>query len=88
MCFIPPESLNLFSNTNMLFENVIPVGLYCYTVNNDGDIITCCYWKYDNSKPKQENGYCEYLGYGDWECDHLSLLWDKCKECGINIDNE
>ena len=41
-----------------------------------------------SDQPEQENGYCSYLERGDWEADHLSLLWDQCKECGINMDDE
>lgn len=59
-------------------ENKIPKGHYCYD-----DKGTCPYWDIDNTKLYQENGYCNYLGKGDWDLD-LSLLWDMVKECRIN----
>ena len=31
-------------------------------------------------------GYCHYLKTGDWFDDGTLLLWDMCKECGINHD--
>lgn len=62
-----------------LDKSKIPRGIYCYDENG-----TCPYWGYNPTKPKQESGYCEYLEYGDWECERLSLLWDMCKECGVN----
>jgi len=62
--------------------NKIPKGAYCYDENG-----TCPFWELRDDKPKQQNGYCRYLNEGDWECKGLSLLWDQCKECGINIDD-
>jgi hypothetical protein len=32
------------------------------------------------------NGYCHFMESGDFESEGLSLLWDMCKECGINDD--
>ena len=64
-------------------EKYIPKGLYCY---NEKQV--CPFYDKDPNKPKQENGYCHYLKIGDWEQEHLSLLWDMCKECDINDDME
>lgn len=37
----------------------------------------------------QSNGYCHLLGKGDFEvANRLGILWDGCKECGINEDLE
>jgi hypothetical protein len=36
----------------------IPNGDYC-----DG----CPFWSMDESKPERMNGYCSYLGKGDWD---------------------
>ncbi|MCK9441803.1 MAG: hypothetical protein M0Q13_10340 [Methanothrix sp.] len=59
----------------------------------------CPYLSLNPNKPNQMNGYCSFLEYGDWDSEisenipegfplsALSLLWDQCKECGIN-DNE
>lgn len=59
----------------------IPKGIYCYDKNG-----VCPYWSRNPDYPNQENGYCSYLMRGDWEANHLSLLWDQVKECGINDD--
>lgn len=70
----------------------IPEGDYCYTLlaivrNGRGmKIKTCPYWELMLDKPEQDNGYCHYLKYGDWEHNGLGLLWDQVKECGVNID--
>ena len=69
-------------------ESVIPRGLYCYSWISKGHIKACPYWSSRPDKPKQENGYCSYLGYGDWEGNGLSLLWDMVKECGVNEGDE
>ena len=35
----------------------------------------------------QMSGYCYYLNQGDFSFGHsTNLLWDGCKECGINED--
>ena len=80
-------------------KSIIPRGPYCYDENGD-----CPYWSLDKDRPRQRNGYCAYLGKGDWDLNEervwidpkgneisgkeiglpLSLLWDQCKECGIN----
>jgi hypothetical protein len=41
-----------------LARRLIPKGLYC-----DG----CPFWFVDKTHPEQENGYCSYLGKGDWD---------------------
>lgn len=62
---------------------VIPTGCYCYSHVN-GKQVNCPYWSMRPDKPVQDNGYCAFLGRGDWESEHISLLWDQVKECGIN----
>lgn len=57
----------------------IPNGLYCY--DNSG---VCPYWTIVPDRPQMENGYCAYLGAGDWQFG--GLLWDQVKECGENDD--
>jgi hypothetical protein len=72
-------------------ESVIPEGFYCYTP--DGPlpggggikIKLCPYWSFREDKPEQENGYCSFMGVGDWEQNGPSLLWDQVKECGIKM---
>jgi len=67
--------------------SIIPYGIYCYTSVGWEDgvykVIPCPYWSRRTDKPEQENGYCSYLGVGDWDL-HIGLLWDQVKECGIN----
>jgi len=43
-------------------KSLIPRGLYCYNKNK-----TCPYWKKIKDRDKQENGWCDYLGRGDYE---------------------
>jgi len=57
----------------------IPVGIYCYD-----DKGLCEYWELRPDKPPQMNGYCRFLKEGDWESRRFGLLWDQCKECGVN----
>jgi hypothetical protein len=79
--------------------SVIPFGDYCYRGK-----YACPYHRFIFSRPEQENGWCDYLGTGDYEMNRtvpwtdtsgktntaeelglpFSLLWDMCKECGIN----
>jgi len=61
----------------------IPSGYYCY--DEDG---ICEHWSIDETKPAQMNGYCGLLKSGDWENPMFGLLWDQCKECGINMEEE
>jgi hypothetical protein len=77
----------------------IPPGPYCYyghEILDEKDERgfplmlkknVCPWWDIHPDQPHQMNGYCAYLGYGDWESDGFSLLWDSCKEC-INNDEE
>lgn len=75
-------------------ESVIPEGLYCYKrksdwkIREDGhpyfEIDVCPYWASNPDKDEQESGYCAFLQSGDWEGEGFSLLWDQCKECGVN----
>lgn len=67
--------------------NYIPLGIYCY-----GAYGNCPFWDYDDERDYQDNGYCHYLGRGDWDGGgdgFFTLLWDQCKECDVNdIDEE
>lgn len=60
----------------------IPTGDYCYS--REGTV--CPFWAKDESKPHQESGYCHHLKTGDWMEEGMTLLWDKVKECGENME--
>ena len=92
---------SLYEEVNRLDElckMAIPTGPYCYeSFGHDADggrRIKCCpFWDKDETKPRQEDGICHYLETADWEewekeNGHIPLLWDQCKECGINDDIE
>ncbi len=79
--------------------SLIPEGDYCYKIrhidNDKGTIYIdpCPYWRnrkdIDNIRTdEQDYGYCLYLNKGDIELNEeygISLLWDQCKMCDINI---
>lgn len=65
-------------------ERLVPEGPYCYTRRPDGSIKACPYHFGCPEAPEQAWGYCSYLGVGDWMDEGTFLLWDSCKECGIN----
>ena len=68
-------------------HDLIPVGPYCHTGSK-----TCMYWKKISARREQEDGWCTLLGKGDVEIERetggVSLLWDQCKACGINDDDQ
>lgn len=82
----------------MQVENHIPKGPYCYTpISLVEDPATgmprmltkrCPFWAIDPSQPMQMNGYCAYMGAGDWEDEGTLLLWDQVKECGVHEDDD
>jgi len=78
--------------------SVIPKGCYCYShlrfADNTTDGIprmesdTCPYWDIDEEKPPQMNGYCWFMEKGDWDDGGGGLLWDQCKEYGVDAEDE
>lgn len=56
-------------------ESKIPKGVYCYSYNGN-EYKKCTYWV----GGKQFLAGCKYLR----KVDRGLLLWDGCKECGIN----
>jgi hypothetical protein len=58
-------------------ESVIPEGVYCYY-----GLANCPYWDRAENKSKQVNGFCWFLGKGDWD-EGIGELWDQVKCCGI-----
>lgn len=94
---------------------LIPSGYYCHDAKDSKEV--CPFWFKDNTQSEQENGYCSYLGKGDWDINReyprfievtqrqndgtykkemidrqdlanypmwmVSLIWDKCKSCGV-----
>jgi hypothetical protein len=78
-------------------ESVIPKGCYCYSnirmtkgKTKEGLPIlktdNCPYWDSNSEASAQMYGYCWFLGKGDWEEDGTFLLFDQCKECGVNYE--
>lgn len=65
---------------------VIPSGPYCYEHGR-----TCKYWDYSRvirtCLGEQCSGHCHFLGENDFTGKTM-LLWDQCKECDINDDEE
>lgn len=73
----------------------IPAGPYCYfgatrqrTGERDGlpafSTVPCPFWAHNPDAPEQASGYCAKLASGDWMDEGTMLLWDGCKECGLN----
>jgi len=63
-------------------ERVIPWGDYCYDSKG-----RCPYWDMAENKEEQNDGFCWFLGKGDWAEDGcFGLLWDQCKCCGKKED--
>jgi hypothetical protein len=65
---------------------LIPSGGFCYT-RKDGQFKHCPFLDFVETLPKQGNGFCHYIKRGDFTSPGTDLLWDSCKCCGIN-DNE
>lgn len=88
-CF---ETLNQVELTPVQALKLIPEGEYCYSVKTleDGSVErkTCPFWNKIIDFPKQNNGYCHFRKQGDWQGSGIGMLWDQCKECGLNIDED
>jgi len=51
-------------------EKYIPYGYYCYEFNRNQ---ACPFWESKPGQyPKQEDGYCHFLGKSDWELNEES----------------
>jgi hypothetical protein len=76
-----PEEMKLFKAEHG--TSVIPYGSYCYKGDKKCPYLDCA-----KNKEKQENGFCWFLGKGDWDMYDglLSLLWDWCKECDVHME--
>lgn len=66
-------------------KSLIPEGSYCYSRKN-GNCVPCPFWDTMPNLPEQSSGFCHYLKEGDFTKDGTFLLWDQCKECGVNDD--
>ena len=84
--------LNQVELTKEQCLKLIPKGEYCYGHNvlEDGFVARphCPFWDNMLEFPKHNNGYCHYLKKGDWQLQGFGLIWDSCKECGVNSDEE
>lgn len=66
--------------------SIIPAGCYCYDEKGK-----CPYFDSSSKYNEQNDGFCWYLEKGDWmtrEEGGTFLLFDQCKECGINDNND
>jgi len=64
-------------------RNSIPTGPYCHGENG-----LCPFWDIDVNAEEQDNGYCHLLQIGDSDDGSFGLLWDQCKACDINFDDD
>lgn len=68
-------------------ESKIPKGMYCYTAHEwtgiKLKITRCPYWRTDETRHHQQNGYCIAFNFTDWDEDAggFGLLWDQIKVC-------
>jgi len=64
----------------------IPIGHYCHGKRMDN---VCPHWLKIPGRPAQADGFCAFLVEGDLEINEelgrMGLLFDKMKECDINI---
>lgn len=77
------QVLNWYTVVNLTEDKakkIIPNGIYCYDENGP-----CPFWDKSLRHEHQQSGFCHWLQEGDWELNG-SLLWDQCKECGINLE--
>lgn len=58
--------------------SLIPKGMYCYD-----DKGRCPYWQH-----KPDDYYCDFLEQSDEDMFPFGLLFDQCKECGINEEDD
>jgi hypothetical protein len=85
-----PEKANLPKDESLIPKNTN----YCYVSNGteiQGDkvifkTIPCPFFDFDDAQNEQSDGYCHFLEKGDWMENGTFLLWDQCKECGINYE--
>lgn len=63
----------------------IPDGIYCYAEH------TCPFWSFSRVARffygDQLSGYCYLMNEGDFNSDTM-ILWDQCKCCGINDEED
>jgi len=87
---ITPKGLAQAIIDDEAVKALIPEGNYCYklvSVNPETgtSVCKCCpFWDRITYFPEYENGYCHYMKAGDWQGKGIGLLWDQCKECGVN----
>lgn len=73
-------------------SSYVPSGFYCYSFKNnafgENEFVICPFWGLNTSMETQSNGFCMLTGDCDWHEDSMGLLWDQCKSCGINDDDD
>lgn len=78
------DVVNMYTNTTMAQEKIPKDTLYCGNCPFQGHskIASLIFGS-------QYSGYCYYLGKGDFSFIRpTSLLWDGCKECGIEFEED
>lgn len=72
-------------------KKLIPHGSYCYVprrmIGTHMEILPCPYYYRHPGHSRQDNGYCSYIGHGDWMSGSWGTLWDMVKECGVNTND-
>lgn len=76
--------------------NDIPKGDYCYSTLKAPceenhwihHIKRCPFFDYNPLAMDHSYGYCHHIKAGDWQYNGTMLLWDQCKCCGENFDDE
>lgn len=92
------ELLDITEKVKQKDTSIIPEGPYCYTPighNKNGyNIKPCPYFDTIKNGEHQNDGYCHFLEEGDTNLDGsdreggFGLLWDQCKNCGINNEDD
>lgn len=84
-CRIDQKGLLHADLSEEVVKLLIPKGSYCYTRTEKG-CVACPFWDKMANLPNQDSGFCHYMQEGDFTKDGTFLLWDQCKECGVNYE--
>ena len=86
LCMLEMKLLWTADRKVSAFGGKIPEGIYCYASHE-----VCPFWAYSRIARffygVQCSGFCYLLCEGDFNSDTL-ILWDQCKCCGINDEED